>query len=877
MGVKKSPTFLLSKKIRFIRPFVEFVLNEPMIKTYLLSDVCTDYTWAYDSVSAMKTDDAALLKAELEAGACYNLVHSRQVDYFLEAYPYLEERLVEAIRSGQITLNPVRNMSLFGVMSLEEIVRSFYPWRRFARRHGLSLSLMEYGNIQETPTVPWIMPTIFAEIGIKHLVRSLLPYECPWVKRLTEPPVYRWEGPDGSSILMRLRKEDYVEGWFVLQGDQAILQTMEERFGSKDVDSGGLDAVGLVGCYGDLNPQSKEYPARKAAAIAAYNSRRADLPELIDASHAEYWSAVEKEIAEKKLDVPSVRGDYGTSWEAWPACLAVDFAGYRRAQGKAALADRLAALLSVLDPIQHEFRNLHLETGWDALISLADHAWNGSSEDSRKLNAVLRRQWQQEANLAFDEVISASQQVLARRVPAERESLLVFNHQSWARAGIVRLNGAIPPALVEPTSGKLIPVQVTIENGEPAGYCVIPETPGIGYRVFPLTAKSPGRIESHAEVSAPKAGPRTPEITSPFYHLRLDPDSGAIASLFDRERGVELVDLSSPYRLNEALYTTAPAGTSEPYALYTPSNFEGAFEQRMSLCEIGAPIVGPVFSEIKTCASLGSLRVITNYRLYNELDRLDILNEVNKPATQGKEQLDFAFPFNISERQFRLETPGAWIDPERERLPGAGQAVHAVRRAVDVFNDHYGVTLAMFESGLVQLGKRTTGEDPVNPEANATVLCLALDNVFDWNEAIRDQGGKTHFEFRYSLQGHAGGFDPVAATHFGWEDELAWVRLSGGQIGNLPALAHTFLKFSPANVILTGMRPADEGGIVLRFWNLGVEDSSLHVDVSGLGDLQAAWQTDLLEMEKQPLSHEASVVCQEIKGRGLVALKIILD
>ncbi len=842
---------------------------------YLLSDVCTDYTWAYDSVSAMKADDAALLRAELEAGTHYNLVHSRQVDYFLEAYPYLEERLVEAIRNGQVTLNPVRNMTLFGDMSLEEIVRSFYPWRRFARRHSLDLSLLECANIQETPTAAWILPTIFANIGIRHLVRSLLPYECPWVKRLEEPPVYRWEGPDGSQVLVRLRKEDYFEGQFVPKGADAIQEAVQERDADKSSAQEGWEAVGLVGCYGDLSPQSKNYPAMKAAAIAGYNARRGALPPLVDASHSEYWAAIEREIVENHRAIPIVRGDYGTSWEAWPACLAVDFAGYRRAQGRAALADRLAALLSVLAPAQQALLARRLETGWEALISLADHAWNGSSDDSRKLNAALRRQWQLEANKAFDEVIAESMQTLGRKIPTEGESLLVFNHQSWRRSGVVRLTGVIPPALADPASGAVLPVQVTREKGESAGYCLLPETPGLGYRVFSILTELPTRDEM--PVFKQPADSNQLELISPFYHLKLDPVNGAIVSLYDSVRKVELVDPSNPYRFNEAVYTNAPGSAPGPYELYTPSNFSDAREFSPTNVQIGTPNSGPVFNEIQATADLGDLKVRSTYRLYHALDRLDIMNEVDKPVSLAKEQLDFAFPFNVPDRRIHLEAPGAWIDPERECLPGAGQSVHAVRRAVDVSNDRYGVTLAMFESGLVQLGKRTTGEDPLHLEANATVFCLALDNVYDWNEAIHDQGGETHFEFRFCLQGHAGGFDPLTATQFGWDDELPWVRLSAGQDGDLPAQAHTFLELSPANVILTGMRPADEGGIVLRLWNLSDEDTSLRVNTSGLGNLQTAWEVDLLETEIQPLCCLANIASQEIKGRGLQAMKFLSD
>jgi alpha-mannosidase len=871
-------------------------------KVYLLSDVCTDYTWAYDSLSAMKADDAALLRAELDAGTRYNLVHSRQVDYFLEAYPYLADQLFTAIRAGRITLNPVRNMTLFGNMSLEEIVRSFYPARRLARRYGLD---DHFANIQETPTAPWILPTIFANIGVKHLVRSLLPYECPWVKLLMEPPVYWWEGPDGSRVLVRLRKEDYVEGSFVLKGVdasgvEAINLALHERILPEYEAHGDypFDAIGLVGCYGDLSPKSKEFPARKAAAIATYNAQGWNNPQLIDATYAEFWADIVRQIAEKDISLPVIRGDYGTSWEAWPACLAVDFAGYRRAQARAMLADHLTAILSVISPTQHMFRNHRLEAAWDALLSLSDHAWNGSSDDSRKLNASLRRSWQQEANVGFDAVIAAGMHTLASHIPTDSDSLLFFNHHSWQCTSLARLSGKIPAALHDPLTGIDIPVQETLEQGERAGYCVVPEVPEIGYRILSFSLESPltlypsplkGRGESDFLSQQERDGVResSASISSPFYNLTLDPASGAIASLYDKTHQVELVDSAGSYKLNEAIYTTAPAGTSGPYTLYHPANFDGAVEQRPTLVGIEPVVEGVVFNEIKVHNKIGTVKMTTTYRLYHALDRIDICNEVQKPTASGKEQLDFAFPFNIPDRQVRLETPGAIIDPAAERPPGAGQSVHAVRCFMDLFNADYGVTLVMIDNGLAQFGRGPngplTGEDPVVFDPNAALFCLALDNVYDWNESIHDQGGVTHFTFRYRIQGHAGGFDPVAAIRFGWDDDLVVQSIPGAQTGDLPVGACSFVLLSPQNVILTGMRAGDagereqSGGLVLRLWEVSGEAATATIETHGLGSIREARQIDLLETDLEPLPVQAGKVKLPVNGRGLGALKIGFD
>lgn len=81
---------------------------------YLLSDVCTDYCWAYSDEDACRADDARLVEAEMQLAESiarkpealrnhYNMVVSREVEFYLERYPDQAERLFEHIRRGDIT------------------------------------------------------------------------------------------------------------------------------------------------------------------------------------------------------------------------------------------------------------------------------------------------------------------------------------------------------------------------------------------------------------------------------------------------------------------------------------------------------------------------------------------------------------------------------------------------------------------------------------------------------------------------------------------------------------------------------------------------------------------------------------------------------
>ena len=107
-----------------------------------------------------------------------------------------------------------------------------------------------------------------------------------------------------------------------------------------------FDAIALVGCYGDLSPRSADLGAKKVATIAAYNAQGWTYPRLINASHKQFWEAIDSQISERRIQVPVYKGEWGTAWDAWPASMAYYFAAWRRAQERAALADKLAAIVA---------------------------------------------------------------------------------------------------------------------------------------------------------------------------------------------------------------------------------------------------------------------------------------------------------------------------------------------------------------------------------------------------------------------------------------------------------------------------------------------------------------------------------------------------
>ncbi|MGQ9683878.1 MAG: glycoside hydrolase family 38 C-terminal domain-containing protein [Anaerolineae bacterium] len=834
---------------------------------YVLTDDCTDYAWVYGDEQTLRADDAELTHAELmltestrdnppENRNHYNMAVGRQVEFYLERYPQNAEKLFNAMRAGLIGFNPFFNMCLSGVVSLEELFRQFYPSREIALDEGLELC---YANHQETPAITWSYATVMAECGVRYLVKGNLPYECPWYKRYQEPPVFWWEGPDGSRILYRRRNEDYVEGNFLLRDLRQVNTAIHARLipGYEALgERYPFSAMGLVGVYGDLSADTRNQGARRVSLIGAYNAQGWEYPKLVNASHAQFWADIEAQMAARQVHLPIFRGDYGVGWEAWPASLAVYLAGWRRAQEKVAAADKLCAVLSQLDPWWFEAAADELRDAWLNLVYLADHAWNGANGANIELNYLLRRQWQLSANTLADNLLESGLETLGRKVQTgERPRILVYNCLGWERSGLVHVAGVEPGAVLrDAETGQLAPTQAVERDGQRSVCFLAQDVPSIGYRTYTIEAADPG------PVGKPACRAEGTCLEGPFYRLEVSPVTGGLTSLFDKVRGKELVNGRAPYHLNQCLYLSEDVE-------HTP---------QMARIEPGA--AGRLFAQLCVSAQLKNTTLHTTYTVYADLDRVDIRNELEKTATSEKQELDFAFPFQVPDCQVRYEAPGAIIDPAKDMLPGAGLATYAVRHFVDLFNNEYGVTLSQADSGIFELGHRTTLEDPEAPELNGTVLAMALDNYLDWNEACRNQAGETRFTFRYSIRGHGAGFDPVAAVRFGWEDnnELLATVLAAEQDGDLPA-AHSFCRVDAPNAVLFTLKVAEEEdeGLIARLWECAGQGGSVPL-VCGIEGLSSACATDGLERDREALPVQDDRVTVPLRARGIATVRLML-
>ena len=168
-------------------------------------------------------------------------------------------------------------------------------------------------------------------------------------------------------------------------------------------------------------------------------------------------------------------------------------------------------------------------------------------------------------------------------------------------------------------------------------------------------------------------------------------------------RGIEanLVDSSSGHALDDYLYLKGDdlAGVQEtgPVTIKTGDN-------------------GPLVASLVIDSDApGCHHLRREVRLTAGLDRVEFFNTVDKARLvarsytdkEGKESVNFAFPFHVPAGDVLLDLPIGAMRPDVDQMPSACKNWLTVGRWVDVSNHDFGVTWVTLDAPLVQLGGLT--------------------------------------------------------------------------------------------------------------------------------------------------------------------------
>jgi alpha-mannosidase len=398
--------------------------------------------------------------------------------------------------------------------------------------------------------------------------------------------------------------------------------------------------------------------------------------------------------------------------------------------------------------------------------------------------------------------------------------------------------------------------------------------PAVGYKVYALRNARP-------VMAAPQISSST-TLESPFYRVVLDPSSGSIGSIYDKQLNKEIVNAASPWRFGQYIYVSG--GDVEPNSIlqYRAVSPHPELHPHPS-------INGRLISVERTpwgwrarleSSAENTPKIRTEVRVFNGEKKIELIEDLEKTPELKKESVYFAFPFAMTHPQFQYEIQNGVVDPAKDMYPGAGHEWFSVQHWVSVQQDGVSATVMPLDASLVTLGDINRGEWPTSfGERPGNIFSYAMNNYWHTNYRA-EQGG--HFRFRYVITS-ASQTDAPALSRMAWQEttplEENQIRSQDKALDRprpLHANEGSLLSVDDPDLLLDTWKPAEDGnGTILRFIDLGGMPRTVTVGVPLIA-LEKVITTDAVERDQKLISGSSSHSFKfEVRPHQIITLRLI--
>jgi hypothetical protein len=538
-----------------------------------------------------------------------------------------------------------------------------------------------------------------------------------------------------------------------------------------------------------------------------------------------------------------------------------------------------------------------------------EHTWGADCSIRAPGAEDTAAQWHHKANYAYtarslslllqrDALAELGQQV-KRTNP---DDLLIFNPLPWPRriAGLVPQEVASPRGVPEDvTAGRHFQDRMTYDHSRlSASVEAVPSqkqlwlkpvlVPGFGYTVIPRAELV--ERESTAEIDQETV------IENDSFILTFDLQRGGISAWHDKRLNHEWVDQSASYPFNGFVHEqTSDSSHAWPRNLMFYMEWQSNEVERLRGWKPDWPT-----------ERRGPTQVI-QHRVYRTplgqyvLQFLDspgcvgpLMQSVFLPDTENyieceswwdmglnvrPEATYILYPFNVPNATARLDLGGQPIVVGSDQLPGVCLDYFTVQGWADFSNDELGVTVAMPENPMVQLGDFHFAHNQAECTLERAMLLGWVTNNY-WETNFRPhQPGRVHA--RYRILAHGGSFDELPAHRFGLEashsqplfQHLGEPPHHGPVFSEAGALLQLPQNISPDSPVLTlRIKAAERGpGVIVRLFNASDQTQSAEIG-SGFLHILSAQECDLLEKPQRSIEVQNGTVTLNLPARRVTSV-----
>jgi alpha-mannosidase len=543
----------------------------------------------------------------------------------------------------------------------------------------------------------------------------------------------------------------------------------------------------IGGDNGPPDPQMSDF-------VKKWNEKYA-YPKLVVATTTEMFREFERRYASQ---LPRVRGDFTPYWEDGAGSSAAETSINRDAAERLVQTETLWAMLNPAGYPAEQFQE-----AWRNVILYDEHTWGAHCSISQPESDFTKAQWKIKQAFALNADLQSrnllNNALAGHRAKAKQVAALdVFNTSSWTRTDLVTLPKDMKVAgdVVKNSEGQSVKSQ-RLSTGELAF---------LAQDIAPFSAKRFTFDAGKASTSGSALAKDT-KLSNGTILLAVNEKTGAAESLKWKEQNIELVDREAGLGLNDYFYV-AGRDPTDP--------------QRNGPVKISVKETGPLVASLLIESDApGCNKLVRELRVIDGIDRVDIINIIDKKNIYEQEAVHLAFPFKVPEGVMRMDIPWAVVRPETDQLPGACKNYFTVQRWVDVSNKDYGVTWATPDAPLIEVGAITS--DPRGKtvgwiksiEPSTTLYSYVMNNYWETNYKASQEGPTT---FRYSIEPHRD-FDSGKAAKFGAERSQPLIAVP---VDNKTPIQDSIMNVEPASIIVTAFKPSSDGKAwIVRLFNAG--------------------------------------------------------
>jgi alpha-mannosidase len=496
--------------------------------------------------------------------------------------------------------------------------------------------------------------------------------------------------------------------------------------------------------------------------------------------------------------LPEVSLSYGNEWDLNLATLAEVSGRLKRSMEKLRTAEALAVIAS--NGNNQMFENLK-SIKEDFLYALGVynlHGWTADGPIDRHDFATYMRKQQERVTAYVDTLFSVAAGEMGKRVNSGGVDnvVYVFNSLNRERDGYVDIPAEKDNNFVRDLeSGELFKGMVRSEKGKRVLRVRVEGIPSVGYKLYKLETSKTLATKDVFRFSGNK-------LETPFYSVKIS-KSGAISSLFDKRLKKEWAKglLNNP----------------------GSKNIESG--DMIRILEKDDHHISLI------CRSADPVKHESIITFYADDPRIDFQNIIRQNFDS---LLHWSFAFNIGSPEVWHEEVGAIIKAKTASEGGhyadrmARYDYLSLNHFLNVGNSRESITLSNSDCLFFRLGNST----PSFLDQNSSVVHILVGGQVNENLGMIRQDGDTLFNQSFSLLPHGRSFDAGEAMRFSLEHQNPLVAGKAGSAGDLNEMKYSLLTNDNKDLILWTLKPGEDDGVTMRFWNMGDNPVSSEISLN---------------------------------------------